>query len=181
MSKSVNLKGGNNILFSLKNCEKPVFSLFRYLEIFLPRNFFWRFFVRVYYMCMQNFLPIFQLFFRFLQAKNPKIFKFCNFWFNGLQKNCYLTPKKMLSRSWNFFGASTTVPKSNFGPWFICPCHNMAMSPAKRQFSGHFFPFFDFWRQFWVLKVLRFWWNFAWRYFIMWSIFSKNFVQIGEL
>ena len=131
-------------------------------------------------MCMQNNWLIFHL---FLGNNLKKGQKFQNFAILGptVSQKLLFDTQKMLSESWNFFWASTTVPKRNFGPWLIRPCHNMAMSPAKRRFPGHFFPFFDFWRQFWVLKVLWFWWNFAWRYFIMWSIFSKNFVQIGEL
>ena len=116
-----------------------------------------------------------------LLEKRAKNVKFRNFGTNGLQ-NFFFDTQKLLSGTWNFFWASTTVSKRNFGPWFIHPCHNMAMSQAKRWFSmSFFFSFFEFRKQFLVLRVLRFWWNFAWKYSIMSSISSKNLVQISEL
>ena len=56
--------------------------------------------------------------------------------------------QKMLPGSWYFFGASPTVPSKNFSPWFIYPCHIMAMSLAQRQFLGSLFSIFfclNFW------------------------------------
>ena len=126
MSKSVNLKGGNNILFSLKNREKPVFSLFRYLEIFFTKKIFLEDSLLGSTICACIiFCPYFNFSLDFYLQKGLKSPNFAIFGSTVFKKLLFDT-QKMLSGSWNFFWASPTVPSRNFSPWYVHPCHVIA-------------------------------------------------------
>ena len=113
LSKSVNFKGGNDIIFCQLYKKKNVFLKFRYLKFFTHSKFFTWNLIRVYYMCMQNFRTIYQLFFRLQVEKGLKSAIFREFWSSGLQKIVIWHPKTAL-RVMKFLGGITNSPLKKF-------------------------------------------------------------------
>ena len=107
------LRGVTKSFFVNYTKKNNVFLKFWYLKIFTHSKFFTWNFIRFYYMCMQNFRTIFQLFFRLQVEKRPKIGNFRDFRSNGLQKIVIWHPKNAL-RVMKFFLDITNSPLKEF-------------------------------------------------------------------